>query len=163
MKGKELAFELAVVKMHEAKLHLVQVDKKGELTLLKEFTAEADFDWSEFTFALSDVDASGTAFLAFEYIGEAEKATTVYRVDNVKIRKIGATTPTLTENIVIAASEGRVTIKGLPEDLEVSVYDLNGEMKAARQSHESEITFKLPRGSYIVKLEAGEAWKVIVP
>lgn len=87
LRHHSLKLNLTTSQPTDAKLHLVSVEKKtGRVTLLQDLTQKEETAWKEIELPLEKL--SGVHFFALEYQGintVAEKKTTIYRVDRVRI------------------------------------------------------------------------------
>lgn len=162
LQASYLTFDLAAVKANGAQLRLVQVAKEGNITPILDLTTQQDCDWTPKGYPLAELKAKGPQFLAFEYIGEAGKATTVYRIDNVAISKeVGLQGITHTQPRIVT-SEGVIQVSQVPLGMRVTLYTLEGVQLCSNVVTLDEISYDaLPHGVYLVGI--GERfYKVIV-
>lgn len=163
LKASYLIFDVAALKANGAQLRLVQVAREGSITPLLDLTAQQDHEWAQKSYPLTQLKGSGMQFLAFEYIGQAGSASTVYRVDNVRIAETLGAQEALHEKTHIATAQGRILLSELPQGCSVALYTLEGVLLKNTTTTQSDLCFDaLSQGVYLLKI-ASECYKVLVP
>lgn len=164
-KDKELAFDCASVKTNGAKLSLVKVHKNGKIDLLQEYTQQTDKEWNEQTFDLGKIGAAeGSLFLAFEYIGQTPTASTIYRIDNVKIRlKNSLQDSSLQKDLSTAISKEGVFVQNLSPGVRINLYNTNGTVERLLQAKDADEFIPLNKGSYILVVSGYSPVKILIP
>lgn len=160
---KEIAFDLAALKNNGATLYLVRLYKTGKIERIRELTATKDFDWTEHTCPIDDLGEGEVAFVAFEYQGEAGKQSTIYRVDNVKIREIDSLEAVANQEVRIQSFPGRIEVSGLIPGLSWSVFTIDGIRCASGVATTDTASIVLPAGTYIFMQNRGAAHKFMLP
>ncbi len=161
----KLAFDLATVKADGAELHLVHITPQGKITTLQNLSENSDHEWKNLSFKLADFNLHGIQFLAFEYLGEADKKMTIYRLDNVKIAEklVGIERTPSPSSLQIAVSEETITIQGLSTDSLIRLYTLEGVLLGqCRATGETQTLCTQGAGVYLLQIDA-ESYKVVVP
>lgn len=156
-----LSFDLSVLRPNGAELYLVSVSKQGNITRLKEFTADSECEWTRKQVMLTELPNTPAGFLAFEYVGNAPKRSTTYRIDNVKYQKLSGTQRIPPRQLQYATTAGQLHIySALPADL-ISIYTVDGIL-ITQLSGAMHYTTPLSPGLYLIHLD-GKTCKVLMP
>ena len=155
-----LSFDLSVLRPNGATLHLVSVSKRGEITRLKDFTADKECEWAPQQVTLSELPDTTACFLAFEYVGNMPKQSTTYRIDNLRYQRITAIESLVQPELRYTTSAGLLSLYGIEPTAVVNIYTTEG-LLITRCSGATQYSVPLASGCYLVQL-GSRTYKVLI-
>lgn len=155
-----LSFDLSVLRPNGATLHLVSVSKRGEITRLKDFTADKECEWAPQQATLSELPDTTACFLAFEYVGNMPKQSTTYRIDNLRYQRITAIESLVQPELRYTTSAGLLSLYGIEPTAVVNIYTTEG-LLITRCSGATQYSVPLASGCYLVQL-GSRTYKVLI-